>query len=149
MDRNILFLCTGNSARSQMAEALLKKHAGNTFGAYSAGTDPAEEIFPPVVEVMKEIGFDISGNKPKGIDVFLGKIYFEKVIIVCDLAEKQCPSIFISSQRIFWPFEDPAKAGIESVREVSRKVRDQIDIKICQWLSDQGIPATPLSKSSS
>jgi len=142
MDRNILFLCTGNSARSQMAVALLRKRAGNTFFVYSAGTEPKDEVFPPVVKVMEEIGIDISDNKPKGVRQFLGRVYFEKVIIVCDDAEKKCPAIFGSAQRLFWPFDDPASAlGSEAdVLAMCHKTRDQIDSRICEWLKELGIP---------
>ena len=141
MDRNILFLCTGNSARSQMGEALLNKHGGHVFQAYSAGIDPKHEIFPPVVQVMQEIGIDLSEQKPKGIKTFLGQIHFEKVIIVCDNAEKQCPTIFGPAQRLFWPFEDPAAAtgSEEDILAVCRSVRGQIESRICTWLQEQEI----------
>ncbi len=145
MARNILFLCTGNSARSQMGEALLKKHGGDHFQVFSAGTEPRDEIFPPVVEVMREVGIDISGKKPKGFDAFLGKVHFEKVIIVCAKAEEKCPSIFGHAQRLLWPFDDPAKAtgSRDDVLAVCRRVRDQINARVCDWLNEQGIPARP------
>jgi len=141
MDRNILFLCTGNSARSQMAEGLLRKRAGSHFRAFSAGTRPAAEVFPPVVKVMAEIGLDISGQKPKGAERFLGAVYFEAVVVVCADAEKECPSIFGPAKRLFWPFEDPAavSGSEEGVLAVCRRVRDQIDMKIRDWLEGQGI----------
>lgn len=141
MDRKILFLCTGNSARSQMGEALLRKHAGETFQVFSAGAVPKEEIFPPVVAVMQEIGIDLSGVKPKGVEAYLGKVHFEKVIIVCAEADKQCPNIFAAAQRVFWPFEDPAAAvgSREEVLAFCRKIRDQIDRKIGEWLELEGI----------
>lgn len=147
MDRNILFLCTGNSARSQMGEALLNKHAGNVFKAFSAGTEPKDAVFPPVVEVMKEVGIDISSNHPKGIEEHLGRVHFEKVIIVCADAEKNCPVIFGPAQRVFWPFDDPAavEGSNEEVMEVSRRVRDEIDQRIREWLKEEeGIEASPL-----
>lgn len=145
MDRNILFLCTGNSARSQMGEAILKKRAGDHFRVYSAGTEPKDALFPPVVEVMREMGIDLSGHKPKGAENFLGRIHFQAVIIVCSDAEKKCPIIFGPAQRIFWPFEDPAAAtGSQTeILAVCRKVRDQIDNRICQWLKAEGIPVQP------
>ena len=147
MERNILFLCTGNSARSQMGEALLKKHAKDYFNVYSAGIEPAEQIFPQVIEAMKEIGIDISDRKRKGVEPCLGKKNFEKVIIVCSDAEKKCPRIFGFSQRVFWPFEDPSSAAgsEETLLEVCRKVRGEIDRKICEWIDDQGIAARPVS----
>ena len=141
MDRNVLFLCTGNSARSQMGEALLRRRAGSVFKAYSAGTHPKEEIFSPVVEVMREVGLDISGGRPKGIEQFLGRMHFQAVIIVCGEAERQCPSIFGSAQRLFWPFDDPAAATgtKDEVLEVCRRVRDAMDQRIGEWLKEQGV----------
>ncbi len=141
MDRKILFLCTGNSARSQMGEALLRKHAGDIFQVFSAGAVPKEEIFPPVVAVMREIGIDLSGVKPKGVEDYLGKVHFEKVIIVCAEADRQCPNIFASSQRLSWPFEDPAKAsGTEAdILAFCRDIRDQIENKIQSWLMEERI----------
>jgi len=141
MDRNILFLCTGNSARSQMGEAFLRKLGGMTFQAYSAGTEPKGEIFPAVREVMREAGFDLSGQRPKGVDEFLGRTHFEKVIIVCDGAEKRCPTIFGPSQRLFWPFDDPAAAtgSRDDVLAVCRRVRDQIRDRVAAWLAEQGV----------
>jgi arsenate reductase (thioredoxin) len=141
MQRRVLFLCTGNTARSQMGEALLRKRAGHVFEVYSAGAEPKDHIFEPVVEVMKEIGIDISANKPKGVETFLGKMHFEKVIIVCADADKKCPQIFGPSQRVFWPFEDPAAAigSKEEILEFTRKIRGQIDAKICAWLKEEGV----------
>jgi arsenate reductase len=129
-----------------MGEALLKQHKASPFHAYSAGTEPNSTVFPPVVEVMREIGIDISENKPKGIDKYLGHLYFEKVIIVCSDAEKKCPAIFGPAERLFWPFEDPAavKGSEDEVLAVSRQVRNQLDKKICEWLNEQGIPAQPV-----
>jgi arsenate reductase len=138
MARNILFLCTGNSARSQMGESLLKKHAGDVFQVYSAGTRPREEIFPPVVAVMKEIGIDLSGTRPKGLKQFLGRQHFEYVIIVCGDADKECPAIFGTARRLVWPFDDPAKTvGTEAeILDACRKVRDQMEAKILEWLKN-------------
>ena len=146
MSHNILFLCTGNSARSQMSEALLRQHAGERFAVFSAGTEPRNEVFPPVIEVMREIGIDISNQKPKGVELYLNKIHFEIVIVVCAAAEEKCPSIFGSYQKLFWPFEDPTAATSpkEEVLDICRRIRDQIDTKICEWLREQGIPAQPL-----
>jgi arsenate reductase (thioredoxin) len=143
MERRMLFLCTGNTARSQMGEALLRKRAGHIFEVFSAGAEPKDQIFQPVVEVMKEIGIDLSANKPKGVETFLGKMHFEKVIIVCSDADKKCPQIFGPAQRLLWPFDDPAAAigTKEEVLATCRKIRDQIDAKICSWLKEQGIKA--------
>lgn len=141
MDRKILFLCTGNSARSQMAEALLRDRAGHIFSVFSAGTEPKDSLFLPAVQVMQEIGIDITAQKPKGIRQFLGKEHFECVIIVCADAEKKCPAIFGSAKRVFWPFEDPAQAtgSDDQLLAFCRKVRDRIDERIRQWPKEEGV----------
>lgn len=122
-----------------MAEALLRHLGGDRFEVYSAGTSPKAAVFSPVVEAMREIGLDISGQKPKGVEAFLGRLHFEKVIIVCDGAERNCPSIFGASQRLFWPFDDPAAAtgSDEEVLAVCRRIRDEISDRIADWLKDQ------------
>lgn len=141
MARRILFLCTGNSARSQMAEFILRKRGGAHFEVFSAGVKPREAIFPPVVAVMKEIGLDLSTAKPKGLQLFLGKVHFEKVFIVCAEADKHCPHIFSAAQRVYWPFDDPAaaKGSEEDILAFCRKIRDQIDRKIVEWLKAEKI----------
>jgi arsenate reductase len=141
MQRRVLFLCTGNSARSQMGEALLRKYAGEDFQVFSAGAEPKDAVFPPVVMVMKEIGIDISSSRPKGLDTYLGHVHFSKVIIVCSEADKKCPQIFGSAQRLYWPFDDPAAVeGTEGeILEACRKIRDQIDAKIREWLKEEGL----------
>lgn len=108
-----------------MAEALLRHFGGDRFEVHSAGTEPKPVIFPPVVEAMGELGLDISGQKPKGIEKLLGRMHFERVIIVCDGAERNCPSIFGSSQRLFWSFDDPAAAtgSDDEVLAVCRRIR--------------------------
>lgn len=139
MTRRILFLCTGNSARSQMAEAILRRLGGDRFEVHSAGTEPKQAVFAPVIEAMKEIGLDISGQQPKGIEPFLGRMHFEKVIIVCNEAERKCPTIFGSSQRLFWPFDDPAAAtgSDEEILAECRRIRNQIIERITNWLAKQ------------
>ena len=104
----VIFLCTHNTARSQMAEALLKKHAGDRFEIYSAGFEPTD-INPFTRQVIEEVGLDLGGQYSKGVKEYLGKINFAYVIIVCARAEKTCPTAFpsILQQRLFWPFEDP------------------------------------------
>jgi len=141
MDRNILFLCTGNSARSQMAEAFLRKHAGDTFRVYSAGLEPADEIFPPVRKVMDEAGYDLKGQYPKNVKKFLGEVLFESVIIVCGNAEKNCPSAFLQSQKLSWPFDDPRQfeGTEEETLAFCREVRDRMEEKIIEWLKGKGI----------
>lgn len=151
MQQKVLFLCTGNSARSQMGEALLRAHGGERFQVCSAGTEPKNEIFPPVIEVMREIGIDISSQKPKSVQEYLGKVHFSTVIVVCGDADRQCPRIFGPAKRLFWPLEDPAAVSgpREAVLKLCRRVRDELDERICAWLGEQGIPARPFSQSNS
>ena len=138
----ILFLCTGNSARSQMAEAFLKAHAGEHFEVYSAGLEPKGYILPEVVTVMKERGLDMAGQVSKGVKEYLGKTIFAHTITVCGDAEENCPAIFLSmGKHEHWPFDDPAKfQGSDSEQlAFARKIRDEIDSRIRQWLADQNI----------
>ena len=136
---NVLFLCTGNTARSQMAEAFLKKYAGDRFAVFSAGYVP-QEINPHTRTVMAEKGFDLSGHYSKGPGEFLGKKTIRYLIIVCGNAEQTCPKTFPGVLfRLFWPFDDPAAAtGTEAEQlEKFRQVRDQIDQRIQAWLQEQ------------
>ena len=135
----VLFLCTHNTARSQMAEAFLKKYAGDRFEVYSAGSEPTD-INPYTSKVMAEAGLDMAGQYSKGVKEYLGKINFAYVIIVCHRAEKTCPTAFpsISQQRLFWPLEDPvAFEGAEKEKLAKfSEIRDQIDRRIQQWLNE-------------
>ena len=137
--QRVLFLCTGNSARSQIAEAFLKKYAGNRFESHSAGLEP-KGLNPLTVKVMEEIGIDISGETSKGVDVYLGKILFQYLITVCDDADKNCPTIWPGvNTRMHWSFEDPARfEGTEEEQLAKfREVRDLIEKKIKVWLAEQ------------
>jgi arsenate reductase len=143
----VLFLCTGNSARSQIAEAFLKAYAGEHFEVHSAGLEPKGHILPQVLTVMKERGIDMTGQTSKGVKEYLGKTIFAHTITVCGDAEENCPAIFLNMGRHeHWPFNDPAKfQGSDSEKlEFTRKVRDQIDERLRQWLKEQSIqPALP------
>ena len=97
--QKVLFLCTQNSARSQMAEGFLRHLAGDRFEVYSAGIDPTPEIHPCAVEAMSEIGIDISEQYPKGLRTYLGKMGFNYLIIVCARAEERCPKTFPGGAR--------------------------------------------------
>ena len=137
----VLFLCTGNSARSQMAEAFLRKYAGDRFEAHSAGLEP-KDLNPVTVKVMKEAGLDMSGHRSKGIGEYLGKVHFQYLITVCDDAEKNCPTVWPGvNQRLHWSFEDPAKFEGTDEQKLAkfRQVRDQIDEKVKAWLAEQAI----------
>jgi arsenate reductase len=135
----LLVLCTGNSCRSQMAEAFLRAEVGERFDVYSAGTEPATEVHPLAVEAMAEIGYDLSGQRPKGIPELLGRVPVRYLFIVCDSAARSCPSTWPGVlDRYIWPFEDPARAeGSEEERlAVFRRVRDQIGERFCAWAAD-------------
>ena len=135
---NVLFICTGNSVRSQMAEAFLRKYAGDKFEAYSAGIRPVG-IAPFTERVMEEIGISLEGHHSKHVDEYIGKIDFTYLITVCANAEKQCPVFPGSGKRIHWNLEDPAvqKGTEEKILRKFREVHDQIDKRIKEWLSKQ------------
>jgi arsenate reductase (thioredoxin) len=140
----VLFLCTGNSARSQMAEAFLRKYACDRFEAYSAGLEP-KSLNPLTVKVMEEAGFDMSGHRSKGIGEYLGKVHFQYLITVCDDAEKNCPTVWPGvNQRMHWSFEDPAKFEGTDEQKLARfrQVRNLIDAQVKAWLAEQNIPIT-------
>ena len=136
MTKNVVFLCTGNSARSQMAEAFLRKHGSDRFDAYSAGLDP-KGIHPLTVRAMAEAGIDVSGYRSKGVSDFLGKKSFQYLITVCDRAEKNCPTAWPGIvHRLHWTFEDPAayEGSEEAKLDKFREVRNQIEKKVLDWL---------------
>ncbi len=138
----VLFLCTGNSARSQMAEAFLRKYAGDLYEVHSAGLEP-KGVNPYTIRVMQEVGIDISGQRSKGVDEYLGKVLFQYLITVCDHADKNCPTVWPGvNTRMHWSFEDPAAFdGSEDERLAKfRQVRDQIEAKIKDWLNAQAQP---------
>lgn len=124
--KRVLILCTGNSARSQMAEGLLRNLAGDRFEVESAGVAPTH-VRPEAVTAMRELGIDISQHRSKSIAEFLGQ-QFDYVITVCDNANEQCPVFPANTKRIHWSFEDPAAAkGDEQSRlAIYRRVRDEI-----------------------
>ena len=138
MKTRVLFLCTGNTARSQMAEAFLRRYAGDRFEPYSAGLEPGE-IHPYIFKVMQEIGLNLTGQRSKHVNEYMGKLHFGYTITVCSVAEERCPSVFPGmGQRLHWAFEDPAafEGSEEEKLEKFREVRDQIDERIKQWLAE-------------
>ena len=130
MKQRVLILCTGNSARSQMAEGLLRHQAGDRFEVFSAGTKPSQ-VRPEASAVMHEIGIDISSHRSKSVDEFIGRP-FDYVITVCDNANAACPVFPGNTQRMHWSLEDPAAVqGTEAERKAAfRKIRDQIRERI-------------------
>ena len=142
--KNVLFVCVHNSARSQMAEALLRRMCGEEFETYSAGLEPGR-LNPLVVEVMKEIGLDISENQTKSVfDMFKSGIMFAYVITVCDeTAAERCPIFPGVTQRLHWSFPDPAafEGTHQHKLERTREVRDAIQARLEQWCRDACAPA--------
>jgi arsenate reductase (thioredoxin) len=124
--KRVLILCTGNSARSQMAEGLLRDLGGDQFEVFSAGIEPSV-VNPLAIAAMREINIDISGHRSKSVDEFTGQ-EFDYVITVCDNAKEHCPIFPGSTQRLHWSFTDPAAAeGDEAARlAVFRRVRNEI-----------------------
>ncbi len=136
----VLFLCTGNSARSQMAEGLLRALAGEQFEVFSAGTEPKGRILPEVQEAMREVGIDVSGQWSKSVTEYLGKAVFAYVITVCADAEENCPAVFLGmGTHEHWPLDDPAKADDNHRLDLTRRVRDQIEQVLRSWLATQGV----------
>ena len=126
----VLILCTGNSARSQMAEGLLRHDGGERFDVHSAGTI-ASFVRPQAIDAMREVGIDISGHRSKSVDEFLGQ-EFDYVITVCDNANENCPVFPAQTKRIHWSFDDPAESGDIAV---FRRVRDEIRERLREFIS--------------
>jgi len=138
MKKKILFLCTGNSCRSQMAEGWLRHLGGDRFEAFSAGIE-AHGQNPRAIAVMLEAGVDISGQKSKIIDPKLFKT-IDLLVTVCSHADAHCPVAYILGKREHWPFPDPAKAtgSEETIMVEFRRVRDQIRRKIEAFVNEPG-----------
>ena len=135
----VIFLCTGNSARSQMAEAILRKYAGDRYEVYSAGLDP-KGINPYTVRVLEEIGISLDNHTSKSVSEYLGVEHFAYNITVCSNAEENCPRVFLSSGvHEHWGFEDPAafEGTDEAKMDKFREVRGLIDQRIQDWLAGQ------------
>lgn len=133
--KRVLFLCTHNSARSQMAEGLLRHLAGDRFDVASAGTERTH-VRPHAIEAMREIGIDISGHWSKTVDELAGE-RFDYVVTVCDRANESCPVFPGTTQRIHWSFEDPAAVSgtHEEKLHAFRTVRDAIRRRLEEFLS--------------
>jgi arsenate reductase len=138
MKARVLFLCTHNSARSQMAEGLLRAMAGDRFEAASAGTE-ATRVHPLAIRVMAERGIDISGHTSKLFEPLLREPW-SYLITVCDDANERCPFVAGPRQRLHWSFEDPSRAsGSEDERlAVFRRIRDRIEARIAGWIARSG-----------
>ena len=126
---SVLILCTGNSCRSHLAEGILRDVAGDLFEVNSAGSNPAGYVHPKAIEVMKEIGIDISRHTSKHMNYFLNQ-KIDTVITVCGNADQECPMFPGQVNRYHWDFDDPAhaKGTEEEIMAVFRRVRDQIEL---------------------
>lgn len=135
MKKRVLFLCTHNSARSQMAEGLLRAMAGDGFEVFSAGTEETR-VHPLAIEAMREIGIDISGHRSKTLDEFAGR-QFDYVVTVCDRANESCPIFPGATERIHWSFDDPSAAtGTDAERlRVFGQIRDAIQQRLRTFLT--------------
>lgn len=142
---NILFLCTHNSARSQMAEAILRRYVGDRYQVHSAGLE-SRGVNPFTIRVMNESGYDMSEHYSKDITTFMGKMHFKYVVTVCANADEQCPQAFwaTTAAKLHWPFDDPSGAtGTDDEKLAKfREVRDQIDARIKVWLAEIGEPVS-------
>ena len=137
MKKRVLILCTGNSARSQMAEGLLREMAGERFDVESAGVAPSA-VRGEAIQAMQEIGIDISGHHSKSVDLFVDQ-QFEYIITVCDNARESCPLFPGTAERIHWSFDDPAAAqGDDQSRLAAfRRVRDEIRSRLKEFVATQ------------
>lgn len=127
--KRVLILCTGNSARSQMAEGLLRHLAGDRMEVQSAGVQPSR-VRPEAIQVMRELGIDISGHRSKSVDEFAGQ-EFDVVLTVCDHAKEVCPVFAAQTRRIHWSIDDPATL------EDFRRVREELKSKIATEFTEK------------
>lgn len=137
MKKTVLFLCTHNSARSQMAEGLLRHLAGDRFEVFSAGTEETR-VHPLAIEAMRDLGIDLSSHSSKTLERFLGQ-KLDYVITVCDRANESCPIFPGGTTRIHWSFDDPsAAAGTDDERfGAFRRIRDEIAARLATFLSGE------------
>jgi arsenate reductase len=136
MVTNVLVLCRQNSARSQMAEAFLRKHGGARLQVYSAGVE-SSEIHPLTVRVMQEAGLSLAGQRSKSVREYLGKLAVHDLVVVCAETERECPKLFPGVlRRHFWPFPDPAavQGSPDEKLAAFRDVRDRIERRVLEWL---------------
>jgi len=137
MSKRVLILCTGNSCRSQMAEGLWRNLGKGTWESFSAGSKPAGYVHPMAIEVMQEVGVDLSENRSKHVDEYTGQS-FDLVVTVCHNAKEACPVFPGAKQTLHWPFDDPAHAtgSSDEVRNDFRRVRKEIADRIHVYLSE-------------
>lgn len=135
--QRVLILCTGNSARSQMAEGLWRHLGGDRYAVFSAGTHPSQ-VRPEAITVMAELGIDLTGHRSKSVDEFAGQ-HFDLVVTVCDHARELCPLYPATTRRLHWSFLDPAAVeGPEELRLAAfRNIRDQIAVQLRAFLRSE------------
>ena len=134
----VLFLCAHNAARSQMAEALLRHHAGDRFEVCSAGLEPTE-IHPLTLRVLEEAGIDTTALAAEGLDAYMARVSVQYAIVVCERTQAQCPRLYpFSRETLYWPFEDPAafRGTPDATLRKFREVRDQIESRLLGWISE-------------
>lgn len=136
--KRVIILCTGNSCRSQMAEAFWRLHGRDAWDVVSAGTKPSGQVSPLAVEAMRERGIDISGQRPKSLEPFRAE-RFDLVITVCGNAEQTCPSFPGGGRHVHHGFDDPphAPGTYEDKLKVCRRVRDEIETKVKEWVETE------------
>ncbi|HEV2764811.1 MAG TPA: arsenate reductase ArsC [Pyrinomonadaceae bacterium] len=140
--KRVLVLCTGNSARSQMAEGILRRAGGDAFEVHSAGVSPSR-VRPEAVEAMREIGIDISRQRSKSADEFAGQ-EFDYVVTVCDHARETCPAFPARAVRVHRSFEDPPAPGAADPDEtlaIFRRVRDEIRAWADEFIKEHSEPS--------
>jgi arsenate reductase len=136
--KRVLILCTGNSARSQMAEGFWRHYGGDRWEVHSAGVAPGK-VNPTAIQVMKEVDVDISDHSSKSVSEFAGQD-FDLVVTVCDNAALECPAFPGAKQQVHWPFADPPHIPEQDDHYLDtwRKIRDQIEAQITDWLKTKG-----------
>jgi arsenate reductase len=139
----VLFICTHNAARSQMAEVISRHYAGERFEVLSAGAAPTE-VHPLTRQVLADIGLSPSGLHAKSIDLFLAKVSIAYASIVCERAEDDCPRLYpFARHTLYWPFDDPTQAAGSTAERshTFRTARDQIQRRVQQWLEELELSA--------
>ncbi|MEM6332119.1 MAG: arsenate reductase ArsC [Planctomycetota bacterium] len=140
----VMFVCTHNSSRSQMAEGMLRHHAGDKFEVYSSGVEPGK-LRDEAVAAMQDLGVDISSHRAEGIDAYMGKVDVDYLITVCSGAEQSCPAAWPGVKaRFFWDLPDPSVAEGDFAARVARyiEVRDMIKTRMDAWLEKVEATAT-------
>jgi arsenate reductase (thioredoxin) len=135
----VLFLGTANAGRSLMAETLLRSIDSEHFEAHSAGLDPVE-IHPLTLQVLAEAGVSVEGLRPKNVAEYLGKVHFGYIITVCDYAEQNCPTAFLTmGQRLHWTLDDPLKfqGSEEETLATFQRVRNETEQLVRAWLAER------------